>query len=721
MEISETFTEDYTIYYGNDSLNYFSANDSLGSGNTTKATQSRDEDLAKIEIAVLALIFVFTVLGNFIVLMGIYFRRQKMSRMYYFILHLSIADLITAFFNVLTQLIWELTWHFQGGNFLCKFIKYAQILGPYSSSYVLIMTAVDRYQAICYPLSNCTWTARRSKLMLGFAWTLSVLLCIPQLFIFSYMEISPGVSDCWATFIEGWGAKAYVTWYAITVFIIPLIILTFAYTCICRAIWINFSMKNSIRRHQFSRSSRTSRDSETENELCHTIVDSDGQHGNGSQRLELLHKRASVNNSKAIPYYNNLKESEVSFGRNKEGISWRRDVTALERAGKTVTVTTSFMKSPDDNFNAGTNGPTPLTHYHNHHPDRERFSSFRDPDDSDEEIEMDETGPTSPQIDRIQIFPNGAKYSTPVTSDEHQTNRSKNKFNRNGSHSKSNNSKTKAARPSVWSSSKNTNCLNETTISGQSSVGGELTPKGNLKQLLLTPSRNLNNTHSIVAREEGRGKQNAVNSMNTRGPPRRSSVKGISRAKIKTIKLTVTVICCYVFCSSPFIAAQLWATYDPDASKSPFWTGATFTILTLLASLNSCVNPWIFLFFNPNLLQDFLKGFGCSNLIPQKSRGGHLPNAATVRKSASPAGAISRANTMRSTVSRVDGTQLKTMSISSSVNMNATPVEAVSSCLLSTDASRSVKNPLAVAQMSEIQSQNGNSSVISIPNTKLAG
>lgn len=38
-------------------------------------------------------------------------------------------------------------------------------------------------------------------------------------------------------------------------------------------------------------------------------------------------------------------------------------------------------------------------------------------------------------------------------------------------------------------------------------------------------------------------------------------------------------------------------------------TGATFTIVTLLASLNSCVNPWIYLIFNPelvNLLKDAL-------------------------------------------------------------------------------------------------------------------
>jgi hypothetical protein len=55
--------------------------------------------------------------------------------------------------------------------------------------------------------------------------------------------------------------------------------------------------------------------------------------------------------------------------------------------------------------------------------------------------------------------------------------------------------------------------------------------------------------------------------------PRTSSVKGISRAKIKTIKLTVTVILCYVVCSTPFIAALLWSAYDPYAKEHPFFYG----------------------------------------------------------------------------------------------------------------------------------------------------
>lgn len=53
--------------------------------------------------------------------------------------------------------------------------------------------------------------------------------------------------------------------------------------------------------------------------------------------------------------------------------------------------------------------------------------------------------------------------------------------------------------------------------------------------------------------------------------PRRAPL--ISRAKINTVKQTVAVIVTYIVCSTPFIFAQLWATWDPNSYKNPFFDG----------------------------------------------------------------------------------------------------------------------------------------------------
>lgn len=113
---------------------------------TALMSTARDERLALFEVATLSVIFVTIVFGNCCVLVALFPSRLRLRRMYFFMLHLCLADLITGFFNVLPQLIWDITYRFYGGNVLCKTIKLMQVFGPYLSSYVLVMTAVDRYQ-----------------------------------------------------------------------------------------------------------------------------------------------------------------------------------------------------------------------------------------------------------------------------------------------------------------------------------------------------------------------------------------------------------------------------------------------------------------------------------------------------------------------------------------------------------------------------------------------
>ncbi|XP_067119759.1 vasopressin V1a receptor-like [Centruroides vittatus] len=333
-------------------------------GNHSIILLERDEHLAKAEIVTLSIMFAVMVVGNCLVLLALMGRRIQMTRMYYFLFHLCLSDLVTAFLHVLPQIAWDITYRFRGGYLLCKLVKYVQILGPYLSSYILVITAIDRYQAICFPLTSFSWTPIRGKIMVLVAWIISLLCCIPQLFIFSYQDVQglSGVKDCWGTFIQPWGEKAYVTWYTISVFFIPFIIITFTYTRICLAVWKNFREEN-----------------------C---------------------------SSKEEKLYN----------------------------VETVIVTKSNT--------------------------------------SDEVV---------------------VRRKTPLS--------------------------------------------------------------------------------------------------------RRHNMKGLSKAKVKTVKITVVVIICYIVCSCPFICVQLWAYWDPQAQYSNIWRGPTVTILMLLASLNSCTNPWIYLFFNQNLIQ----------------------------------------------------------------------------------------------------------------------
>lgn len=47
----------------------------------------------------------------------------------------------------------------------------------------------------------------------------------------------------------------------------------------------------------------------------------------------------------------------------------------------------------------------------------------------------------------------------------------------------------------------------------------------------------------------------------------------ISKAMINTVKQMIIVVTLYIITNTPFIGCQLWATWDPKASTSPFLTG----------------------------------------------------------------------------------------------------------------------------------------------------
>ncbi|XP_077583144.1 oxytocin receptor isoform X1 [Stigmatopora nigra] len=201
----------------------------------------RNEEVAKVEVSVLALILFLALAGNLCVLAAIHSAKHSQSRMYYFMKHLSIADLVVAIFQVLPQLIWDITFRFYGPDLLCRLVKYLQVVGMFASTYMLVLMSVDRCLAICQPLRSLH--RRKDRFYVVLSWSLSVLFSAPQMFIFSLRDLGSGVHDCWADFIQPWGAKVYITWISLTIYIIPVGILSICYGLISFKIWQNFKLK----------------------------------------------------------------------------------------------------------------------------------------------------------------------------------------------------------------------------------------------------------------------------------------------------------------------------------------------------------------------------------------------------------------------------------------------------------------------------------------------
>ncbi|MGH0181450.1 UNVERIFIED_CONTAM: hypothetical protein FKN15_006862 [Acipenser sinensis] len=225
----------------NVSLENSSLENTTDAVNTTVNPLLRNEQVAKVEVAVLALVLLLALAGNLCVLLAVHTTKQKQSRMYFFMKHLSIADLVVAVFQVLPQLIWDITFRFYGSDFLCRTVKYLQVVGMFASTYMLVLMSIDRCLAICQPLRSLH--RRTDRLYVISSWVLSLMLSVPQVYIFSLKELGPGVYDCWGDFVQPWGAKAYVTWISLTIYIIPVAILSVCYGLISFTIWQNLKLK----------------------------------------------------------------------------------------------------------------------------------------------------------------------------------------------------------------------------------------------------------------------------------------------------------------------------------------------------------------------------------------------------------------------------------------------------------------------------------------------
>ncbi|XP_007944038.1 oxytocin receptor [Orycteropus afer afer] len=212
-------------------------------GNLTAGPPRRNEALARVEVAVLCLILFLALSGNACVLLALRTTRHKHSRLFFFMKHLSIADLVVAVFQVLPQLLWDITFRFYGPDLLCRLVKYLQVVGMFASTYLLLLMSLDRCLAICQPLRALR--RRADRLAVLATWLGCLVASAPQVHIFSLREVADGVFDCWAVFIQPWGPKAYVTWITLAVYIVPVIVLAACYGLISFKIWQNLRLKTA--------------------------------------------------------------------------------------------------------------------------------------------------------------------------------------------------------------------------------------------------------------------------------------------------------------------------------------------------------------------------------------------------------------------------------------------------------------------------------------------
>ncbi|XP_036374352.1 arg8-vasotocin receptor-like [Megalops cyprinoides] len=208
----------------------------------SQGCENAEGHFAVVKVCVLGCIFVFAACGNLFLLHALWMKRKRNTRTQLFLLHLCFADLVVAFFQVLPQLSMEITHRFKGSDFVCRAVKYLQVVGMFASTYMIVAMTIDRYNAVCRPMVSFFRGSFRRYVAIGAAWLIALVFSTPQLFIFSLQKVEHLI-DCWATFIEPWGSKIYITWITLSVFVFPALILLFCQIKICAEIYLNMKRK----------------------------------------------------------------------------------------------------------------------------------------------------------------------------------------------------------------------------------------------------------------------------------------------------------------------------------------------------------------------------------------------------------------------------------------------------------------------------------------------
>lgn len=172
----------YSAYNATNGSEYGGRNATYGNGTMNQnmmMVMPTFTQMSLIKTVILSLMFVISLIGNTATLVQMYRMRRRKSTIYTLILHLATADLVVTFFCFVTDAVWASTVQWYAGNIACKTVKFLQVFGLYLSTYITVIVSIDRCFAILDPMSR-NKAPKRVRMMIAFAWVLSALFSLPQ-------------------------------------------------------------------------------------------------------------------------------------------------------------------------------------------------------------------------------------------------------------------------------------------------------------------------------------------------------------------------------------------------------------------------------------------------------------------------------------------------------------------------------------------------------------
>ncbi|XP_019950964.1 cholecystokinin receptor type A [Paralichthys olivaceus] len=133
-----------------------------------------------VRIFLYSLIFLLSVLGNSLILVVLVRNRRMRTVTNLFLLSLSISDLMVSLVCIPFTLIPNLMRDFIFGAGICKLVMYFMGVSVSVSTFNLVAISLERYSAICNPLTSRSWqTKSHAAKVITATWVVSFILMLP--------------------------------------------------------------------------------------------------------------------------------------------------------------------------------------------------------------------------------------------------------------------------------------------------------------------------------------------------------------------------------------------------------------------------------------------------------------------------------------------------------------------------------------------------------------
>ncbi|KAG8199001.1 hypothetical protein JTE90_001800 [Oedothorax gibbosus] len=206
------------------------------------------------------LVFVVGLVGNALVCVSVYRNHSMRTVTNYFIVNLAFADFLVILVCLPPTVLWDVTetWFF--GSALCKLVLYFQSVSVSVSVLTLTFISIDRWYAICHPLSFKS-TAASSKGTILLIWAVSLVIVLPEAVVLDTRQNVPldmvYLTDCTYTWPEA-NTRCYQLFLLVSLYVAPFLLMAVAYYQIAKVLWNRNIPGSSETNHYQSRTTVTS-------------------------------------------------------------------------------------------------------------------------------------------------------------------------------------------------------------------------------------------------------------------------------------------------------------------------------------------------------------------------------------------------------------------------------------------------------------------------------